>query len=121
LYLNAVGEIVCHLDPEALLDELHRIEADFGRNRELEIRMGPRTLDLDILLADTLVMDSPRLTIPHPRLPERLFVLVPLLEISPDLKDPRTGQPYAKALASLRASQKPGDDGIRPYEAAPET
>ncbi len=117
-YLNAVGALKCRLEPEDLLEELHRIEADFGRNRVREIRMGPRTLDMDILLAGDLVMDSPSLTIPHPRLGERLFVLVPLLELSPDLKDPSTGRPYARALEALQSSQSAGDDSIRAYEAA---
>jgi 2-amino-4-hydroxy-6-hydroxymethyldihydropteridine diphosphokinase len=119
LYLNAVGEVTSRLEPEDLLAELHRIEADFGRNRVREIRMGPRTLDLDILLADSLLMDSPSLTIPHPRLSERLFVLVPLLELAADLKDPKTGQPYAHALKALQDSPGTGDGSIRPYEALP--
>jgi 2-amino-4-hydroxy-6-hydroxymethyldihydropteridine diphosphokinase len=103
-YLNAVGELETTLGPRALLDELHRIEAALGRDRSREIRMGARTLDLDILLYGTEVMDSPDLVVPHPRLSERAFVLVPLLELWPDAVHPRTGQRLADALAALDAS-----------------
>jgi 2-amino-4-hydroxy-6-hydroxymethyldihydropteridine diphosphokinase len=101
-YLNAVGEIVSSADPFQMLSLLHRIEGSLGRDRSKEIRMGPRTLDLDILLCGSLVQDDPELTIPHPRLGERMFVLVPLLELSPDLIDPRTGTPWSRALAALK-------------------
>ena len=65
---------------EAMLEELHIIEQDMGRNRDKEIRNGPRTLDLDLLLCDALVMDTSDLVLPHPRIAERRFVLIPLLE-----------------------------------------
>jgi 2-amino-4-hydroxy-6-hydroxymethyldihydropteridine diphosphokinase len=100
-YLNAVGEAASHQGPRQMLALLHRIEQSLGRDRSREVRMGPRTLDLDIVLAGSLVLDDPDLTIPHPRLAERMFVLVPLLELSPDLRDPRTGTPYARAQAAL--------------------
>ncbi len=61
--------------------------------------MGPRTIDLDILLCDSLVLEDPDLTIPHPRMAERGFVLVPLLELSPRLQDPRSGCPFADYLS----------------------
>lgn len=97
-FLNAVGLVISALDPLQMLDALNEIEKDLGRNRAREQRMGPRTLDLDILLCDDLVLDTSRLTIPHPRMAERRFVLVPLLELEPDLKDPRTAVPYAQML-----------------------
>ena len=102
-YLNAVGEISTQAGPPELLEILHRIETDLGRDRSREIRMGPRTLDLDILLCGTLVLDTPTLVIPHPRLAERLFALVPLLELSPLLTDPRTGRGLAELVTALRA------------------
>jgi len=111
LYLNAVGRLPCRIKPKAMLGHLHRIENELGRDRITEIRMGPRTLDLDILLCGDLVMDSPTLTIPHPRMTERMFVLVPLLALSPRLRDPRTGIRYAESLALLRAGVEETDAG----------
>jgi 2-amino-4-hydroxy-6-hydroxymethyldihydropteridine diphosphokinase len=99
------------LSPEAMLEELHIIEQDFGRNRKVEIRNGPRTLDLDILLCDDLVRDEPDLLLPHPRITERRFVLIPLLELDPALVDPRTGAPFAEALVALDAAE--GSEGPR--------
>lgn len=84
-----------------MLAELQKIEAAFGRDRTKETRRGARTLDLDILLCADTVLETPHLVIPHPHLSERLFVLVPLLELAPDLRDPRTGQPYRQARAAL--------------------
>jgi 2-amino-4-hydroxy-6-hydroxymethyldihydropteridine diphosphokinase len=111
LYLNAVGRLSCGIGPMDMLDHLHRIEKALGRDRTKEIRMGPRTLDLDILLCGNLIMDGPTLTIPHPRVTERLFVLVPLLALSPRLRDPRTGIPYADSLAHLQADKEATEAG----------
>ena len=99
-FLNAVGEVVSGLSPRKMLEAIHEIEKDLGRDRSRERRMGPRTLDLDILLCGRLVMDSADLTIPHPRMTERGFVLVPLLDLAPDLRDPRTGARYADMPAA---------------------
>ncbi len=107
-YLNAVGEARSPLEPARMLDELQRIESELGRNRGVEIRRGPRTLDLDILLCGDLVMDTPSLVIPHPLMAERRFVLVPLLELDPDLRDPRGGRPFREARKALEAA---GEDG----------
>lgn len=82
-FLNAVAALDTTLPPHALLDALQAIEQAHGRERPY--RHAPRTLDLDLLLYDDLALDSPRLTLPHPRLGERAFVLRPLLEIAPDL------------------------------------
>ena len=84
-YYDAVVRGETSLSPHALLDELNKIEASFGRDREKEIRYGPRPLDLDILLYDDLVLNDPDLQIPHPLMLERAFVVVPLAEIAPDL------------------------------------
>jgi 2-amino-4-hydroxy-6-hydroxymethyldihydropteridine diphosphokinase len=82
-FINACIEIETGLDPHALLFTLHRIEQRFGRDRHKETRWGPRSLDLDLLAWDDLTIDKPELTLPHPRLFERAFVLVPLAEIAP--------------------------------------
>lgn len=83
-FINACIEIETNLDPHALLFTLHKIEKKFGRDRANEKRWGPRTLDLDIIAYDDAKLDKLELTLPHPRLFERAFVLVPLAEIAPD-------------------------------------
>ena len=88
-FVNAVAVLQTTLPPEALLDALLDIEARFGRIRRE--RNGPRTLDLDLLLYDDIELDLPRLTLPHPRLHLRAFVLLPLAEVAPDLAIPRRG------------------------------
>ncbi|MFB3893642.1 MAG: 2-amino-4-hydroxy-6-hydroxymethyldihydropteridine diphosphokinase [Phycisphaerae bacterium] len=87
-YLNGVAEVVTALEPPALLAELQQIENALGRDRPREERWGPRTCDLDILLMGDLVLDTPELTIPHPRMHERRFVLEPLAEIAAGLVHP---------------------------------
>ena len=84
-----------------LLTLCHRIERTAGRDRREEVRFGPRTLDLDILLFHDFVIDSDTLVIPHPRMHERRFALVPVLELSPDIVDPRNGQPFVGQLGQL--------------------
>ena len=88
-FVNAIVLLETTLAPEALLDALLDIEARFGRIRRE--RNGPRTLDLDLLLYDDIELDLPRLTLPHPRLHLRAFVLLPLAEVAPDLAIPRRG------------------------------
>src|ERR1700748_2468952 len=83
-FINACIEIDTSLDPHALLFVLHKVEQKFGRNRAREQRWGPRTLDLDLIAYDNVSINKPDLTLPHPRLFERAFVLVPLAEIAPD-------------------------------------
>ena len=98
-FVNACIEIDTSLDPHALLFTLHRIETKFGRDRAHERRWGPRTLDLDLIAYDDVSMQKPELTLPHPRLFERAFVLVPLTEIAPDRVI--AGRGVASALAQL--------------------
>lgn len=82
-YVNAVARLQTRLTPYALLDVLQALENRFGRERPY--RNAPRTLDLDILLFDDLIQDDPVLTLPHPRMHERAFVLVPLKNLAPEL------------------------------------
>jgi 2-amino-4-hydroxy-6-hydroxymethyldihydropteridine diphosphokinase len=89
-YLNGCATLQTSLAPLDLLNFLHSIEAEFGRVRQ-EV-WGARTLDLDLLLYDDLIIDLPTLQLPHPRMLERAFVLVPLSEIVPDAIEPRSGQ-----------------------------
>src|SRR5712675_2802169 len=98
-FINACIEIETDLDPHALLFTLHRIEKKFGRDRADERRWGPRTLDLDLIAYDDVSIDRPELTLPHARLFERAFVLVPLAEIAPDRVI--AGRIVAAAMAQL--------------------
>jgi 2-amino-4-hydroxy-6-hydroxymethyldihydropteridine diphosphokinase len=98
-FINACIEIDTGLDPHALLFVLHKIEAKFGRERAKEKRWGPRTLDLDLIAYDDVSINKPELTLPHPHLFERAFVLVPLAEIAPDRVI--AGRRIASALAEL--------------------
>jgi 2-amino-4-hydroxy-6-hydroxymethyldihydropteridine diphosphokinase len=96
---NACIEIETSLDPHALLFTLHKIEKKFGRDRAHETRWGPRTLDLDLIAYDDVRLDKPELTLPHPRVFQRAFVLVPLAEIAPDRVI--AGRRVSDALADL--------------------
>jgi 2-amino-4-hydroxy-6-hydroxymethyldihydropteridine diphosphokinase len=89
-FLNAVVALETELDPHALLDGLLQIEKQYGRDRSAGIRYGPRTLDLDILVFGDQRINEPGLEIPHPRMSERAFVLIPLLELAS--KDQRAGK-----------------------------
>ena len=88
-FLNAVVQLDTELAPEALLDHLQQIENRHGRERPFP--GAPRTLDLDLLLHGNQSIASPRLTVPHPRMHERAFVLEPLTEIAPDIAIPGRG------------------------------
>jgi 2-amino-4-hydroxy-6-hydroxymethyldihydropteridine diphosphokinase len=96
-FINAVAAIETDLAPHALLDGLLAIEHRFGRERSF--RNAPRTLDLDLLLYGDVVLHDARLTVPHPRMVERAFVLLPLAEIAPDLALPAGGRVDALAAS----------------------
>lgn len=98
-YLNGCAILRVHLSPNELLRRLLEIERQFGRVRN--IYWGPRTLDLDLLLYEDIILDSPDLQIPHPRMKERAFVLVPLSEIVPNWIEPITGQTIKELLQCL--------------------
>ncbi len=103
-YINAVIQISTNLQPIVLLDKLQTIELEHGRVRKNE-RWGARTLDLDILLIDNLKLNTKRLTVPHYGMKERNFVLIPLLEIAPNLVLP-SGEKVANLAAQI------GNQGI---------
>jgi 2-amino-4-hydroxy-6-hydroxymethyldihydropteridine diphosphokinase len=101
-YLNAVIGLRSWLSPTALLACLQRIEARFGRDRSATaVRWGPRTLDLDLLFYGERVIELPELIVPHPRVHERAFVLMPLAELAPSLVHPLIGATIAAIAEGL--------------------
>jgi 2-amino-4-hydroxy-6-hydroxymethyldihydropteridine diphosphokinase len=100
-FLNNVITLETKLAPFELLLQLLAIERAFGRDRANTPPKGPRTLDPDLLLVDNLILDTPELTLPHPALTERRFVLAPLAEIAPNIVHPATGKTIAALLAEL--------------------
>ena len=99
MYLNAAAVIETDLDPRELLMALQTIEVQFGRVRS--VRWGERTLDLDLLLFGKQIVSTAELTVPHPRLRVRRFVLEPLAEVAPEFVDPITMRTIAEMLAEV--------------------
>jgi 2-amino-4-hydroxy-6-hydroxymethyldihydropteridine diphosphokinase len=104
-FLNAALILVTDLDPPSMLAACQRLEAQFGRKRDEEVRWGPRTLDVDLLLGGErgeLILSTPELEIPHPRMHERGFALAPLLDLASDLIHPTLGRPIKALLATAQ-------------------
>lgn len=101
-YLNGCALLEVHLKPQELLHILLEIEDRFGRIRQ-EL-WGPRTLDLDLILFENLILDTPDIQIPHPRMRGRAFVLVPLAEIAPNWIDPVSGETIAELVNKVDPS-----------------
>jgi 2-amino-4-hydroxy-6-hydroxymethyldihydropteridine diphosphokinase len=101
-YLNCCAMLRTALSPQAMMERLLTVEANFGRVRQE--RWGPRRLDLDLLLYDDAVVKTEMLEVPHPRMRERAFVLVPLAEIAPDWIDPVSGCAIADLVKTVDCS-----------------
>jgi len=116
-FVNAVVALETDLEPRPLLGGLLRIEQDFGRDRSAGIQNGPRTLDLDILLFGDRVIREPGLEIPHPRISEREFVMVPLREIASNSLKVCHGTTLMQLLnAPLTLSHGDTNDAVRPFQ-----
>jgi 2-amino-4-hydroxy-6-hydroxymethyldihydropteridine diphosphokinase len=110
-FLNMAIRGNCVIEPQELLRQILALELRLGRDRSHNVPKGPRIIDIDILLFGRRIIKEENLTIPHPLLKERQFVLVPLLELEPGLRDPETGRPLAESLERL------GDQGVYIFEA----
>jgi 2-amino-4-hydroxy-6-hydroxymethyldihydropteridine diphosphokinase len=102
-FLNAAMLLSTALEPDDLMHALLAIEQEMGRDRSLVAAKGPRIIDLDLLLVDELILSAPQLTLPHPAMAERRFVLEPLSEIAPALRHPVSGLTVQEMLARLSA------------------
>lgn len=109
-FVNAVAEIETSLDPESLLEQLQSVQSDLGTTHK-DVRFGPRIIDLDILLYDDEIIQTPELIVPHERMHERAFVLVPLCDIAPGVNHPVLNLTMAELLSDL-----PDNQGIYPLQ-----
>lgn len=107
-FLNQVVEGRTELDPRSLLEHLKAIESRLGR--QPSFRYGPRRIDLDLLFYSKMVIENGDLRVPHPRIQERAFVLVPLADVAPDLRHPVLNRSVRELLEEVNT------DGVQPYE-----
>lgn len=112
-FLNQVVMVTTYLEPEQLLKHIKRLEVALGR--KASFRYGPRLIDLDILFFDDLILETPALTIPHPHVHERGFVLVPMMDIAPDHVHPVMQKSICEMIALCST------EGIIPYEPNPKS
>jgi 2-amino-4-hydroxy-6-hydroxymethyldihydropteridine diphosphokinase len=112
-FVNAVLQLETEMEPETLLEFLLGVERKYGRERASDTPKGPRRLDLDLLLVDGLVVQSPHLTLPHPELSQRRFVLAPLTEIAPELRHPLLDATMRELLARLPDEGPNRRDAVR--------
>ena len=99
-FLNCAAEFATQLFPRQLLHRIHRVELQLGRRRA--VVNGPRTIDIDILLFGEVAVKTPELEVPHPRFRERRFVLAPLVELNPDLRDPVSRRTVSQLLEDVK-------------------
>jgi len=102
-FLNCAVKLETSLSPRELLACIQKIEADLGRNRVVD--KGPRTIDVDVLLYDDVIVDDSALKIPHPAMTRRRFVLEPLSEIAPEVLHPLAGKSAQQMLAELKGAK----------------
>ncbi len=100
-FLNAVFSGKTELEPHDLLNAIHRIELELGRDRSAVVSKGARTMDIDILLYGRRIIADDDLIVPHPGMRERKFVLIPLLQLDPGIQDPVSGRNFMEFLAEL--------------------
>lgn len=105
-YLNAAILLVTALPAPEILARALAVERALGRVRPDPVRWGPRTIDIDVLWIEGEVHSAPDLEVPHPRLRERPFAVQPLLDVAPDARDPRSGEPYAALPAASAAIRR---------------
>jgi 2-amino-4-hydroxy-6-hydroxymethyldihydropteridine diphosphokinase len=115
-FINAVIALETDFSPRALLEALLAIERAFGRDRSAGITNGPRTLDLDILLYGDQVIRESDLEIPHPRLAERAFVLIPLAEIASNVEDVSRRKTVSHLLHALETGAPENADAVLPFQ-----
>lgn len=115
-FVNAVVSLKTELHARELLERLLRVEREFGRDRSAGIQNGPRTLDLDLLLYGDQVIREPGIEVPHPRLAQRAFVLVPLSEIAPGQEVVTHGKSVKELLHSLRRGLPADTDAVLPLQ-----